>query len=436
MSEAPEKQLRKDAGVSGAPPGEGHVFHYFSELLKRPVRTEDARRPVGHVSDLVFKQTDPFPEAVGITMRYGWGRKPTQFVPWDRVIRIAPEAIFVRPPEAGQDYPPFVDQPGWILLDEHLMGRTILEIDGRKTEVVNDVQLLEAKNRLLLVHVDGSLNGILRRWGLRRLIWRPDDLISWKFVQPFSVEDAVASDRVTLSVTREQLTTLPGEDLADALEELSGEEQEALFSALNSEKAAETLSEAEPRAQRQLVANLREGRARGILSEMTVAQIADMLSILPHDHTEEMLKLLPAERRDRVQSILSELEVPASTLASRKYHAMAAATTVGEAIARLRASKNDPEAISYVYVVREPGQTLEGVVDSRQLLLSPDSERLSEIMTSPVVSADDDDTRDVLAEIFAKYRYRLLPVVDREHRMVGVVRYNDILKGPQARGRE
>ena len=436
MSETTQKQPRKASGLPEIPPGESHVFHYFSELLKRPVRTESSRRSIGRVSDLAFRQTDPFPEAAGIFMRYGWGRKPSQFVPWDRVVRIAPEAIYVRPPDEGQDFPPFVDQPGWIMLEEHLMGRTILEIDGRKTEVVNDVQLLEAKSRLLLVHVDGSLNGILRRWGLRRLIWRPDDLISWKFVQPFSVEDAVASDRVTLSVTREQLTRLPGEDLADALEELSGEEQEALFSALDSEKAAETLSEAEPRAQRQLVANLREGRARGILSEMTVAQIADMLSILPHDHTEEMLELLPADRRDRVHMILSELEVPASALASRKFHAMGGATTVGEAIARLRASESEPEAVSYVYVIREPGQTLEGVVDSRQLVLSPDSERLSEIMTAPVVSAADDDTRDVLAEIFVKYRYRLLPVVDKDHRMLGVVRYNDILKGTQARGRE
>ncbi len=73
-----------------------------------------------------------------------------------------------RPPKPAQPYPPFVDQKGWILLNEHLMGQTILDIDGRRTEVVNDVHLLFSKGRMILVHVDISFNGFLRKWGLER----------------------------------------------------------------------------------------------------------------------------------------------------------------------------------------------------------------------------------------------------------------------------
>jgi len=97
------------------------------------------------VSDLVFRLAEPFPEAVGIYMRFAWGRKPPQFVPWDMVLRIDPDAVIVRAPANGTDFPPFVDQMGWIMLEQHLMGRTILDIDGRETEVVNDVHLLEAE---------------------------------------------------------------------------------------------------------------------------------------------------------------------------------------------------------------------------------------------------------------------------------------------------
>ena len=84
-------------------------------------------------------------------------------------------------------------------------------------------------------------------------------------MQPLSLEDAVPTDRVSLSVTRKQLAELPGEDLADALEELSGKEQQALFSALDPEKAAETLIEAEPRAQRQIMARLPQRAGAGDL---------------------------------------------------------------------------------------------------------------------------------------------------------------------------
>ena len=99
------------------------------------------------------------------------------------------------------------------------MGRTVVDMDDRRVEVVNDIHLLMSKERLFLVHVDISFAGHLKRWGLGKLKWIKEDLISWKFVQPLSVEDVVATDKVSLSVTKNQLTKLPGEDLADILEE-------------------------------------------------------------------------------------------------------------------------------------------------------------------------------------------------------------------------
>ena len=34
-----------------------------------------------------------------------------------------------------------------------------------------------------------------------------------------------------------------------------------------------------------------------------------------------------------------------------------------------------------------------------------------------------------LGELFAKYHFRMVPVVDRQDHMLGVVHYNDIMKG-------
>src|SRR6202162_6525560 len=82
------------------------------------------------------------------------------------------------------------------------------------------------------------------RWGLERFKWANDQLISWRYVQPLSLEDVGETDAVSLSVTRQQIKELPGEDLADAIQTLSGEVQHAVFSALDSEKAAEVLTSA------------------------------------------------------------------------------------------------------------------------------------------------------------------------------------------------
>jgi Mg/Co/Ni transporter MgtE len=54
-------------------------------------------------------------------------------------------------------------------------------------------------------------------------------------------------------------------------------------------------------------------------------------------------------------------------------------------------------------------------------------------MTSPVVSAEEGDLQDDLAELFAKYHYRMIPIVDAQDRMLGVIRYNEIMAGTTTR---
>jgi uncharacterized protein YrrD/CBS domain-containing protein len=402
-------------------------FHYFSELLGRPVCAGKIKNRLGRLTDLVFRLSEPYPEAAGIYLNHGWGQ-PTEFIPWDRVIKIDDDAVFVQPPDAEQ-YPPFVDHPGWMLLDEHLMGKTILDMDGRRTEVVNDVHLLESKGRIVIVHVDISFNGFLRKWGLGWIHSLKDQLISWRYVQPLSLEDAVASDSVSLSITRAQIMELPSEDLADALEELSGEEQTAVFSVLDSEKAAETLMEAEPRAQRQIIANLRQERARTILTEMSTAQLADLFSVLPHDDKMELLGLLPKEQAAKIEMILSEREVTARTLMSTGCVIMPKETTVGDALRQLRASQFDHDMVSYIYITAEPDRMLLGVVDLREMVLAPDTATLESLMSAPVVAAEAEDLKDDLAELFAKYHYRMIPVVNEKDCLLGVIHYNDIMKG-------
>ncbi len=398
---------------------------FFSELAKRRVCAKNINNRLGKLTDLVFAMAEPYPEAVGLYLEHGWNQ-PTEFIPWEKVMKIDDDAIFVAPPE-GEMYPPFVDQPGWILIDKHLMGRTIVDLDGRRIEVVNDVSLVEARCKLLLVDVDVSFNGFLRRWGLGRLHLAKSRLIRWKYVQPLSLEDAVSTDKVALSITREHLVELPSEDLADVLEELSRPEQEAVFSTLDSEKAAETLLEAEPRAQRQIITSLRKAHAKSIFSEMTATQLANIFSVLPHNDVQELIKVLEPETASRVQAILSEQEVGAKSLMSSEFWAKPAEAEVGEVLGEIRRSGDEPRQISYIFVVNQDN-FLEGVVDLRELVVAKDEISLGEIMAFPAVSVEEDDLREDVAQIFAKYHFRMLPVVDSADHILGVIYYQDIMK--------
>jgi len=89
----------------------------------------------------------------------------------------------------------------------------------------------------------------------------------------------------------------------------------------------------------------------------------------------------------------------------------------------------EPKNISYLYVVKDQVRTLVGVVDLRELALAADHLTIADIMTSPVVTAEENDIQEDLVVMFEKYHYRMIPVVDRDDRVLGIIHYNDVMKG-------
>jgi magnesium transporter len=189
------------------------------------------------------------------------------------------------------------------------------------------------------------------------------------------------------------------------------------------------LGEAEPRAKRQLIAFLSEEKARQVLAIMSVLQIANFLSVLPHAKATELMKLLPLARATRVQAILSNADVPAATLMSERFFTFAKEAKAGETLHSLRSLAGNNWNLSYLYIVAGEGKYLQGVVDLRDLVVAPENASLGELMISPVVTADHDCLREDLVALFGKYQFHILPVVDAQDRLLGVVRNRDVTKG-------
>jgi magnesium transporter len=96
-----------------------------------------------------------------------------------------------------------------------------------------------------------------------------------------------------------------------------------------------------------------------------------------------------------------------------------ATDSVGEALARVQCSQ--PEGrIVYFYVVDEDNR-LQGVIPTRRLLLSSPETPVAEIMERKVIVLPSTATLLDACEFFTIHRLLALPVVDGEHRMLGVV---------------
>ena len=162
---------------------------------------------------------------------------------------------------------------------------------------------------------------------------------------------------------------------------------------------------------------------------MSLSQIADLFSVLPHDQMVKMMTLLPPEQAQRIKAIVSNRESTAGTLMTGGCVTADKAAKVADILGEIRASQHTHENISYIYIVTGADKLLLGVVDLRDLVLAADDTVLGDVMVSPVVTAQQDDLRDDLAEIFAKYHYRMIPVVDAKDHLLGVIHYNDIMRG-------
>jgi Mg/Co/Ni transporter MgtE len=121
---------------------------------------------------------------------------------------------------------------------------------------------------------------------------------------------------------------------------LSGDEQQAMFAALDPGKAAEVLVEAEPRAKRQLMVFLREERARAVLAKLSVPQLADLFSNLSHEKVTELMKCLAPERAARVWAVMTDNDVPATTLMSDRFLAFGKGTCLIFICCRRRSRRN------------------------------------------------------------------------------------------------
>ena len=407
-------------------------FFFITDLIRDKVLQQkgDKEEEIGRLVDLEIKQNGGYPEVTNLIVGRSFGRPPLE-IPFAMVKSIDTRRTLVEvPPDVKLKE--FVHEPARTLIKDMILDKKIIDTDGYEVEIVYDIRLLLAEGKMRVVHVDVTKAGMLRRlhfgW-LGRLLWgeiKETDLLPWRYVQPLPSELDRFKGSVKLTISREKIADIHPADLADILAELSGEERMAVFETLDTETAADTLEEAEPRVQRDLVAALRRDRLVELFQTMTPAQIADILEILPRFDAQVLRKSLPAETTVKVTELLDEQDIDLESIATSRFLELPETALVGEALACLRDRTRRYDVIMYVYITAEDG-TLIGVIDIRELIQADEMTRLKDAMTEQVVSLSAEDTLADAATEFSDHGFRALPMVDENHKLIGVIPYKDLL---------
>jgi CBS domain-containing protein len=321
---------------------------------------------------------------------------------------------------------------GEFLLRKGLLDKQIVDTAGAKVVRINDLHLHRRNGNLVLARVDVGMRGLLRRLGLLRVTaaviqWLfgytlPDNLIAWRLVQPVGSQDILR-----LKFSQARLARLHPADLADIIEDLDRPERDRVFRALDIEVAAEVLEESDPKVQVQLIQQMTAEKASDVLEQMSPSEATDLLQELEEPHAQSLLQEMEPEAAQDVRCLLTHDEETAGGMMTPSFFSQPPHATVEQALESLRREAGDLDVIYYIYVEDSQGQ-LVGAVNLRELLTSDPQAPLESIMVRRVVTAALDDKKSDIAELFAKYGLRALPVVDKEGRIHGVIRFKSLLE--------
>jgi len=144
------------------------------------------------------------------------------------------------------------------------------------------------------------------------------------------------------------------------------------------------------------------------------------------NHT-KILRLMKPGLAEKIRKILSYNKKTAGALMATNFVAISDELTVKQTIALLKKEVSAPSSIFYIYIKRKDG-VLEGILAVRDLIFaSPKDKIYSFIKRNPIKVNVNDDINTVF-NLMSNYGFLALPVVDKENKIVGVIRMNDILQ--------
>ncbi len=218
-------------------------------------------------------------------------------------------------------------------------------------------------------------------------------------------------------------------DVAQVLHALSDLDRKAVFIALaqsETKLAAASLSELSLEEGVALLKTLGPTEIAHVLQELPSDDAALFVAELPEELREQLLDLMKVETSTDVQELLSFAEGTAGRIMTPAVFALNEDLTVGESISNIQNASRDVELVYYLYIVDDRNH-LVGVSSLRQLLLVPPTTPLKKIMGTDVISVRTDAPQEEVARVVERYNLLGVPVVDEEHKLVGIVTVDDVL---------
>jgi magnesium transporter len=411
-------------------------FIYFSEILGHQVRDERNRR-LGIVSDIALKiNGEIYPKSAALIVKRGVFLSSYASIPWENVkeigevlrVKIFREDISYSRERIKEDFS----------LSRDILDQQIVDINNRKVVRVNDVHLLKVENNLYLAHVDVGSRGLVRRLGwtqvfdsIIRMIsphsyfLTQEKFISWKNAQLLNL--GRVKNVLRLDVSQQKLSQIPATELADIMEDLDIFAKKNLFRTLDSNLQRKVFADLSVPEKVEMIEQLDQKEIVALLENIPADEAVDLLANLPKRKMRQLLKVMETKTSKKLSKLLGFSKNSAGGLMTTEYLSLPQQSTVSDAIQKVKESTHLPTNIYYLYVVDDQGQ-LVGFTSVRNFINAPAQDPIIQHLEPNKISVHTDDGLEQVALLLEKYKYSVIPVLNKENVLQGVITIDDVME--------
>ncbi len=217
-------------------------------------------------------------------------------------------------------------------------------------------------------------------------------------------------------------------DLGRELSRRSVADGTKLLHAIDDRHGAAMLRAAHPVAAASLLSGCEGERAARLLAFLPTEHEVAILSQVPREARAKIEQAYTAEQKASIDRQLAHPEPAVGRLMTAKIWRCESSKTAGEAMAILRAQDEDIEvAVNCYFTDGIDADRLVGVAPLRVISIAEPRTPIAQLMTPDPLAVREDAARGDAAEIITAHDFLSLPVVDKDGKLIGVVRVDDLL---------
>lgn len=214
-------------------------------------------------------------------------------------------------------------------------------------------------------------------------------------------------------------------DIAEFIEE-NRDVAVIIFRLLHKDIAAEVFAHLDSEERKTIVESISDHNLKDILEELFFDDMIDFLEEMPSNVVKRVLKNSNPKNRMLINQFLSYEDDSAGSLMTIEYLSIKKEWSVEKSIAYIRKNVMEVETVDVAYVT-DKYRKLEGEISLKEILSAKDNEKIENLMEKDILAVNTWTNQEEAIELFKKYDLTVLPVIDREEILVGIITIDDVV---------